>query len=65
VRWPRGIPQYHLGHARLLERIDARVAAHPGLRLTGNAYRGVALNDCVREANATAEKVSTARNHSG
>jgi oxygen-dependent protoporphyrinogen oxidase len=43
-----GIAQYELGHARLLERIEA--ACPPGLRLAGSSYRGVALNACVQEA---------------
>ncbi len=30
-RWPRGMPQYVLGHPERLERIDAALADHPGL----------------------------------
>jgi oxygen-dependent protoporphyrinogen oxidase len=29
---------------------------HPGLFLTGNAYFGVGLNDCVHAANQVAER---------
>ena len=43
-----GIAQYELGHAKLLQQIEA--ACPPGLRLTGSSYRGVALNACVQEA---------------
>jgi oxygen-dependent protoporphyrinogen oxidase len=50
VRWDRAIPQYHLGHLERVERITARAAAYPGLFLGGNAYHGVALNDCVEQA---------------
>jgi protoporphyrinogen/coproporphyrinogen III oxidase len=50
VRWKRGIPQYNLGHLGRLAAIDEGVARLPGLFLTGNAYRGVGLTDCVREA---------------
>jgi oxygen-dependent protoporphyrinogen oxidase len=49
-RYAQGIPQYNVGHARRLERIEAQRRALPGLFLTGNAYRGVGINDCVREA---------------
>ncbi len=45
VRIPRAIPQYVRGHGARMERIDARVARHPGLVLAGNSYRGVALGD--------------------
>jgi len=58
IRWPRGIPQYELGHLERLERIDARLAALPGLYLTGNAYRGVGVNDCLRNALALAERMA-------
>ncbi|RJP18938.1 MAG: protoporphyrinogen oxidase [Deltaproteobacteria bacterium] len=54
----RGIPQYLVGHGKLLERIDARLALFPGLHLNSNAYRGIALNDCVRESRATAERIA-------
>jgi oxygen-dependent protoporphyrinogen oxidase len=50
VRWPRGIPQYEVGHLARLERIDAAAAELPGLVLAGSAYRGVGVNDCLREA---------------
>ena len=54
VRWPAGIPQYEVGHLARLARMETRLAALPGLSLLGNAYRGVGVNDCVREAAALA-----------
>lgn len=48
------IPQYLVGHARRLENIEKGLNAFPGLVLTGNAYRGVSLNDCILNANRTA-----------
>jgi oxygen-dependent protoporphyrinogen oxidase len=54
--WARAIPQYGLGHRALLRRIDARVATHEGLALTGNAYRGVGVADTVRDARAVADR---------
>jgi len=58
VRHARAIPQYALGHGRRLAEIDKRLQRFPGLYLTGNAYRGVALNDCTREARETARRVA-------
>lgn len=58
VRWPRAIPQYVLGHLARVARIDALAAKHPGLFLTGNAYRGVAMADCVEQAGLVAAKVA-------
>ncbi|WP_420840464.1 protoporphyrinogen oxidase [Archangium primigenium] len=52
IRWPRGIPQYNRGHLERLAAIDAALTHLPGLTLTGNAYRGVGLTDCVRDATA-------------
>lgn len=57
-RWPRAIPQYHLGHSDRLRRMEQCTARLPGLFLTGNAFRGVALNDCARDAELTASRVA-------
>jgi oxygen-dependent protoporphyrinogen oxidase len=57
VRWPRAIPQYHLGHLDRLDWIEARLRQHPGLYLAGNAYRGVALNDCTEQGELVARAV--------
>jgi oxygen-dependent protoporphyrinogen oxidase len=47
-RWPRAMAQYAVGHQERIARIDARVAALPGLRLAGNAYDGIGIPDCIR-----------------
>jgi oxygen-dependent protoporphyrinogen oxidase len=54
-RHERAIPQYRVGHARRLDTISERLESLPGLVLTGNAFRGVSLNDCVLNASKTAE----------
>jgi len=56
TQWAHAIPQYDVGHAARLSQVDALVAGLPGLHLTGSAYRGVGLNDCVRSSNELAEK---------
>jgi oxygen-dependent protoporphyrinogen oxidase len=55
-RHARAIPQYTLGHAERLAAIDEALGRVPGLFLTGNAYRGVAMSDCILQAGLTAEK---------
>jgi len=65
VRWNRAIPQYHLGHLARLERIESRVVGLPGIFLGGNAYRGVALNDCVDSASDMAKRVASFLDSSG
>jgi protoporphyrinogen/coproporphyrinogen III oxidase len=54
VRWPRAIPQYLIGHSERVERIEARNAKYPNLHLTGNAFKGVAMNDCVEQGDRIA-----------
>jgi len=49
-RHPRAIPNYNVGHGRRLEKIQARLLGLPGLVLTGNAFRGIGINDCTRNA---------------
>lgn len=56
-RWPWGMPQYVLGHPERLARIDAALAAHPGLALAGSAYRGVGIPDCIHSGELAAESV--------
>ena len=58
VRWHRAIPQYHLGHLERVERIEARCRQYPGLFLGGNAFRGIALNDCTEQAEVVAGEVA-------
>ena len=59
-RHQRAIPQYVVGHAERLAAIDARLAQHDGLVLTGNAFGGVGLNDCVNSANLAGQRVIAA-----
>ena len=58
VRHPRGIPQYPVGHGRTLESLDTALARHPGLHLSGNSYRGIAMNSCIKEAEALASRLA-------
>jgi protoporphyrinogen/coproporphyrinogen III oxidase len=55
TRWPRGMPQYVLGHPERIARIEPALGARPGLFLAGNAYRGVGLPDCIASGEAAAK----------
>ena len=59
-RWPRGMPQYVLGHPERLARIDDLRAAHPALGVAGAAYGGVGIPDCIRSGEVAAESVARA-----
>ncbi|HEY1376196.1 MAG TPA: protoporphyrinogen oxidase [Gemmataceae bacterium] len=65
VRWDRAIPQYLLGHPERVAAIEARSARRPGLILAGNAYRGVALNDCTERAGVLAGRLAAWYNGTG
>ncbi|MCI0548240.1 MAG: protoporphyrinogen oxidase [Candidatus Rokubacteria bacterium] len=56
-RYPRAMPQYHVGHLARIEAIEAAVARHPGLALAGAAYRGVGIADCVRSGEEAAARL--------
>jgi oxygen-dependent protoporphyrinogen oxidase len=58
VRWHQAIPQYHVGHLERVAAIEAHAAAYPGLFLTGNAYHGVAMNDCTEQGEIVARRVA-------
>jgi oxygen-dependent protoporphyrinogen oxidase len=53
----KAIPQYVIGHPERLRIIEERLKEHPGVFLTGNAFRGIGINDCTRNASIIAEKV--------
>lgn len=57
-RYPAAIPQYYAGHAERIKRLRQAVATAPHLHVIGNYLEGVSLNDCVRLATETAEKIS-------
>lgn len=58
-RYEQAIPQYEVGHQARLEGIEALLSGFPGLFLTGNSYRGVSVNDCLRDGKRTAGQVSS------
>lgn len=55
VRYPRAMPQYHVGHLDRVTRIESQAATHPGLALAGNALRGVGVPDAIASGEAAAE----------
>jgi protoporphyrinogen/coproporphyrinogen III oxidase len=58
ARWRRAMAQYAVGHKERVERIRARVAALPGLRLAGNAYDGIGVPDCIRLGRQAARELA-------
>jgi protoporphyrinogen/coproporphyrinogen III oxidase len=58
ARWPRSMPQYHVGHLARVARIEALAARHPRLALAGNAYHGVGIPQCIASGQAAAEQIA-------
>ncbi len=58
IRHQRAIAQYIVGHPARLKAIDQACQALPGLFLTGSSYKGIAVNSCCKEAEATALAVA-------
>ena len=61
MRQESAIPQYAVGHMALVLDLDKRLAALPGLYLTGNAYRGVSLSSIAEDAERIAARVMAPR----
>jgi oxygen-dependent protoporphyrinogen oxidase len=47
TRWPESMPQYRVGHAKLVAAMHEQVQKMPGLYLAGGAYAGVGIPDCI------------------
>jgi oxygen-dependent protoporphyrinogen oxidase len=56
VRWHRAMPQYEIGHLERVARIRSSLPA--GIFVTGSAYDGVGIPDCVRGARGAAERAA-------
>jgi oxygen-dependent protoporphyrinogen oxidase len=59
-RWEKGIPHYVVGHLARVEAIFERSRRQAGLHLVCNAYRGIAMNDCVRNGRELAGQIAGA-----
>jgi oxygen-dependent protoporphyrinogen oxidase len=57
-RHEKAIPQYLVGHTEKLQAVDALMERNPGLYITGNAFRGVSVNDCVENSFKLAQTIS-------
>ena len=57
ARWQASMPQYHVGHMKLIEKIESRVARLGNLAVIGNAYRGVGIPPCIHQAEEAVERL--------
>jgi len=56
-RWSPGTPQYDVGHLDRVALIESLTAEIPGLYLTGSAFRGIGIPDCVKSALTTVSQL--------
>ena len=56
-RWKRGRPQFDVGHLDRVAEMEHLAAQVGGLYLTGSAYRGSAIPDCIVQAVDTADRI--------
>ncbi len=56
-RWHKGRPQYDVGHLDRVAEMEKLAVQIGALYLTGSAYRGSGVPDCVRQAIETVDKI--------
>ena len=57
TRWEKAIPQYHLGHLKIVEHISQFEKHHPGLFLSGNYRDGISVSDCIIQSEKISKQV--------
>ncbi|GGJ05937.1 protoporphyrinogen oxidase [Alicyclobacillus cellulosilyticus] len=58
VRWPHAMPQYAVGHRRLVAEVEQDLArTAPGVFLAGGGYHGVGIPDCIAAGERAAQAI--------
>jgi oxygen-dependent protoporphyrinogen oxidase len=58
ARWDKAIPQYRVGHARIIESIERFERECPGLYIGGNFRGGISVSDCIQSAKTLCERIA-------
>ena len=56
-KWPKSMAQYEVGHLLRIARLEMHIQRFSGLYLTGNAYHGIGIPDCVRVGRSAADAI--------
>ena len=56
-KWRNGMPQYEVGHVLRVATLEMHMQRFPGLHLTGNAYHGIGIPDCVRVGRSASDAI--------
>ena len=57
-RWPNAGAQHEVGHLARMASLDKRLAALPGLYVTGSGFRSIGIPDCVADGRRVAGQVA-------
>lgn len=58
-RWPNSMPQYKVGHLKLVSDIESAFTRHNGLFACGSAFTGVGIPDCIESGESAAMRAHT------
>ena len=61
TRYTKAMPQYHLGHRKLVQSIEQLTATLPGLELAGSAYHGVGIPDSIQSGRLAGENLASTK----
>lgn len=56
-KWEQAIPQYRLGHRRIMEKIARFEEVTPGIFISGNFREGISVADCIKQAHGMGERI--------
>ncbi len=56
-RWKLALPQYTVGHLERMAKLKESLGNVNGLLISGSAYRGIGIPDCIHEGALAAEQV--------
>lgn len=56
-KWRNAMPQYEVGHLLRVASLEMHMQRFPGLHLSGNAYHGIGIPDCVRIGHSAADAI--------
>ncbi|MCX7832273.1 MAG: protoporphyrinogen oxidase [Actinobacteria bacterium] len=57
-RFLDSMPLYEKGHLEKIENVFQEISSVPGLFLTGSAYKGIGISDCLKHSFEVAERVA-------
>lgn len=57
IKWEKGIPQYNLGHEKLMNELELFENENPNYHIIGNYVRGVSVADSIKKGVKIAKKI--------